>query len=80
MVLGVLQPLLIGFAIAFVLNRPCRFFHRLYLRGLGSTRARKAARPLAVLSSYLALIAVITAILPMCCRNSRRASRPLCSI
>ena len=61
-VLGVLQPLLIGFAIAFVLNRPCRFFHRLYLRGLGSTRARKAARPLAVLSSYLALIAVITAI------------------
>ena len=60
--LGVLRPLLIGFAIAFVLNRPCHFFHRLYLRGLGSTRARKAARPLAVLSSYLALIAVITAI------------------
>ena len=60
--LGVLQPLLIGFAIAFVLNRPCHFFHRLYQRGLGNTRARKAARPLAVLSSYLALIAVITAI------------------
>ena len=61
-VLGVLRPLLIGFAIAFVLNRPCHFFHRLYLRGLGNTRARKAARPLAVLSSYLSLIAVITAI------------------
>ena len=64
-VLGVLQPLLIGFAIAFVLNRPCRFFHRLYLRGLGSTRARKAARPLAVLSSYLALI-------PDLCAQSER--------
>ena len=61
-VLGLLQPLLIGFAIAFVLNRPCHFFHRLYQRGLGNTRAKGACRPLAVLSSYLALILVIAAI------------------
>ena len=61
-VLGLLRPLLIGFAIAFVLNRPCHFFHRLYQRGLGNTRAKGACRPLAVLSSYLALILVIAAI------------------
>ena len=61
-VLGLLQPLLIGFAIAFVLNRPCHFFHRLYQRGLGNTRAKGACRPLAVLSSYLALILAIAAI------------------
>ena len=61
-VLGLLRPLLIGFAIAFVLNRPCHFFHRLYQRGLGNTRAKGACRPLAVLSSYLALILAIAAI------------------
>ena len=59
--LGLLKPLIIGFAIAFVLNRPCRFFHRLYRRALGEN-GQRAARPLAVLSSYVALIAVIAAI------------------
>ena len=61
-VLGLVQPILIGFAIAFALNRPCHFFNRLYQRALGNTGARKACRPLAVLSSYLALILVIAAI------------------
>ena len=28
-VLGLVKPLLIGFALAFVLNRPCHFFFRL---------------------------------------------------
>ena len=50
-VLGLVKPLLIGFALAFVLNRPCHFFFRLYDRGLSRTRARGAARPLAVVTS-----------------------------
>ena len=61
-VLGLVKPLLIGFALAFVLNRPCHFFFRLYDRGLSRTRARGAARPLAVVTSYLVLILAIAAI------------------
>lgn len=57
-VLNVFRPLFIGFAIAFVLNRPCQFFLRLYRKALPD----RAARPLAVVSSYVALIAVITGI------------------
>ena len=38
--LDLLQPLFLGFAIAFVLDRPCHFFHRLYDRGLSTTSAR----------------------------------------
>ena len=53
-VLGLVKPLLIGFALAFVLNRPCHFFFRLYDRG--------PARPLAVVTSYLVLILAIAAI------------------
>ena len=60
--LKLLRPLIIGFAIAFVLNRPCHFFHRLYDRALTRTPARQAARGLAVLTSYLVLVAVIVAI------------------
>ena len=55
------RPLFIGFAIAFILNRPCAFFCRHYERNLGK-RWRKLGRPLAVLTSYLALIAVIVAL------------------
>ena len=60
--LGVLRPIILGFALAFVLNRPCRFFLRLYNRGLGRTRARRAVQPLAVLTSYLALILAVAAL------------------
>lgn len=60
--LGLFRPLIIGFALAFILNRPCHFFFRLYSRGLGKTKAAGAARPLAVVSSYLALIVVIAAV------------------
>ena len=59
--LGLVEPLIIGFAIAFVLNRPCHFFNRLYLRGLGEKK-KKLCRGLAVVSSYVALLAVISAI------------------
>ena len=60
-VLAGCRPLFIGFAIAFVLNRPCAFFCRHYERNLGQ-RWKKLGRPLAVLTSYLVLIAVITAL------------------
>lgn len=60
--LSVFKPLIIGFCLAFVLNRPCQFFFRLYSRGLNKTSARGAARPLAVLTSYLALIIIVVAV------------------
>ena len=60
--LGLFRPLIIGFALAFILNRPCRFFFRLYHRALGKTPAAGAARPLAVVTSYVALLVVITGV------------------
>lgn len=63
-VIGAFEPLYVGFAIAFVLNRPCNFFARLYERGL-KRKWKKLARPLAVVTSYLALFAVISALLAL---------------
>lgn len=60
--LDLLQPLFLGFAIAFVLDRPCHFFHRLYDRGLSTTSARGLVRPLAVVTSYLVLALVIVGV------------------
>lgn len=54
-VLTAFKPLFIGFAIAFILNRPCNFFARLYDRYFPE-KLKKAARPLAVVSSYLVLL------------------------
>ena len=66
-ILGVFKPLFIGFAIAFVLNRPCRFFCRGFRRLLPRKR-EGLALPLAVLSSYaalfLVLVLVVTLIVP----------------
>lgn len=59
--LTVCRPLLIGFAIAFVLHRPCGFFARQYEKGLPQ-RAKGAARPLAVVTSYVLLIGLIVAL------------------
>lgn len=59
--LTICRPLLIGFAIAFVLHRPCGFFVRLYEKGLPQ-RASSAARPLAVVTSYVLLIGLIVAL------------------
>lgn len=58
-VLSSLKPLFMGFAIAFILNRPCAFFCRHYERNLGK-RFQKMGRPLAVLTSYLVMIAAMT--------------------
>ena len=55
------RPLFLGFAIAFILNRPCAFFCRHYERNLGE-RFKKLGRPLAVLTSYVAMIAIIVAL------------------
>jgi len=54
-----LKPLYLGFAIAFVLSRPCLFFDRFYQTVLPKKTAGKLSRPLAVGTSYLALILVI---------------------
>ena len=66
--LQLLKPVYIGFALAFVLNRPCQGFYRLYHRGLGRTRADRLSRPLAVVSSYvlllMAVIVIISFIIP----------------
>ena len=60
-VIGLFQPLFIGFAIAFVLNRPCQLFSQLYDRGLGRTKAKNLSRPLAVATSYLVMFVLIIA-------------------
>ena len=61
-VLGLFQPLFLGFAVAFVLDRPCHFFHRCYDRALSATPARKLVRPLAVATSYLVLVLAIVGV------------------
>ena len=61
-VLGLFRPLIIGFALAFILNRPCHFFFRLYRRALGKSPAAGAARPLAVVTSYVALVLVVAGV------------------
>lgn len=56
-----MKPLFIGFAIAFVLNRPCAFFLRQYEARL-APRFRKLGRPFAVLTSYVLMIVIIVAL------------------
>ncbi len=63
-VLSAFKPLIIGFVIAFVLNRPCNFFARVYTKWLPD-KAAKAARPFAVVTAYLILIALIAALIAL---------------
>ncbi len=63
-VLGAFQPLIIGAAIAFILNRPCNFFARLYEKHLPE-KVRRAARPLAVATAYLIVAVLITALVAL---------------
>lgn len=60
-VLAAFRPIFIGFIIAFVLNRPCNFFARLYEKHF-HPKTKRAARPLAVVTSYLIFLAIITAL------------------
>ena len=57
-VLLAFRPIFIGFAIAFILSRPCNFFVRVYARGLGN-KWKRFARPLAVTTAYVILFAVV---------------------
>lgn len=60
--MGLFQPVFIGFAIAFVLSRPCTAFERIYRKGLERVGGARYSRPLAVVSAYVLLLAVITAL------------------
>lgn len=60
MVLHAFKPLLIGFAIAFVLSRPCAFFRGCFNKAI--PKKAELALVLAVLSSYLSLFVVLTLI------------------
>lgn len=57
-VLLAFRPIFIGFAIAFILSRPCNFFVRVYARGLGN-KWQRLARPLAVTTAYVILFAAV---------------------
>ncbi len=57
-----LKPLFFGFAIAFVLNRPCNALERQLQRALPFPQHRHA-RPLAVAGSYAILIAILGGLL-----------------
>ncbi len=61
-VLRMFQPLLLGFAIAFVLDRPCHFFDQLYARLLKNSSAQSLKRPLAVVSAYLVFLLAIVGV------------------
>lgn len=63
-VVSAFQPLLIGAVIAFILNRPCNFFARLYERALPG-KALAASRPLGAASAYLVVLALITALVAL---------------
>ena len=56
--LTALTPVFIGFALAFVLSRPCAFFDSLYQKLLGK-RSPGLAHGLAVATCYVALLVVI---------------------
>lgn len=53
-----MTPFFVGFAIAFVLTRPCKFFSGLYSRRFSP----RISKPLAVLTSYAVVAAVVTAL------------------
>lgn len=60
--LSALTPFFIGFGIAFVLYRPCKFFTGQFTKVL-SVKQRRFAQPLAVTTSYVLLITAIITLL-----------------
>ena len=63
-VISAFKPLLIGFAVAFVLDRPCNFFAGLYEKCLPE-KAAKAARPLAVVTCYLIVVLLLAGVVAL---------------
>ena len=59
--LSAMKPFFIGFAIAFVLSRPCKFLDGLFRKNLGRA-GEKLSRPLAVLFAYVGVIVVVYAL------------------
>lgn len=57
------SPLILGFALAFILDRPCQFFHRTYGKAIKKQALAPLALGLAVGTSYLLLLAIIVAII-----------------
>lgn len=60
-VITLFKPFLIGIAIAFVLNQPCRWFQYLYIKKLHMKE--KAAHYSAVISAYLFVIAILATVI-----------------
>lgn len=60
-VLGILAPVLIGFAITFLLSRPSDFFERLLGRVKPFAKKRKLAHSLGVLIAFVLFIGIIVA-------------------
>ena len=58
------KPVFFGFALAFILSRPCRFFERLYGRLLPRAKSGLTTA-LGVLTSYLGLLVIVTLIFTM---------------
>jgi len=63
-VAGAFRPLIIGAVIAFILNRPCNFFARLYEKALPD-KGKRAARPLAAVTAYLIVVAFIAVLISL---------------
>lgn len=59
--LSAMKPFFVGFAIAFVLNRPCRHMERYFRDHLGRS-GEKLSRPLAVICSYVGVIVALYAL------------------
>lgn len=63
-VVGAFRPLIVGGVIAFILNRPCGFLASQYEKLLPG-RGKGAARPLAVVTAYLVVVAIIAVLVSM---------------
>ena len=63
-IVSAFDPLLYGFAIAFVLNKACKFFARHYGSWMKGKR-NALARALAIITSYLLLLAVVAALMAL---------------
>lgn len=63
LVTTIFSPLILGFAIAFVLNGPCTFFEKHLSNLLRKTKCTKLALPIAVTLSYVLLFTVISSLI-----------------
>ncbi|NMA82898.1 MAG: AI-2E family transporter [Epulopiscium sp.] len=60
--IGILAPLFIGFAIAFVLNKPYNFFLDKYVNAFSKKKWPKISKPLALTTVFLLFIGIISGI------------------